>query len=381
MNEVKDGLPGTAPEVQPPADYDSETDGALTADEKESTPAAAPQFKSMPTSGATGLRSTMAVDYFKDWPGGPFGSDIEGNKVNGTHFTGFRNLDKIQPFYPGLYFIGAESSLGKTTFALQLAERGASVMYFSLEQSRFELFSKSIVRGFYQRYRADCLASGKASSYPTPTAIGIRTGNSCATPETLAEQVNAYRSKVDYRMMIIDGDFAVTVEDIAECIEIMVKVGIRPVVFVDYLQIISPTLVNDRQPDTKTAIDHIVHALKTIQVKYDLTMVVVSSLNRTNYNTSISFEAFKETGAIEYTADVVWGLQLSVLRNPDYRKEKDPEKKDMREKAYAASPRSVDLLCLKNRFGVKNFLVDFDYYPAHDVFYPAFHKEDPLSRY
>ncbi len=52
--------------------------------------------------------------------------------------------------YPGLYVIGAISSLGKTTFANQMAdqiaEQGKSVLYISLEQSSLELTAKSISR-------------------------------------------------------------------------------------------------------------------------------------------------------------------------------------------------------------------------------------------
>ena len=56
--------------------------------------------------------------------------------------TGYKNLDAITTLYPGLYVLGAISSLGKTTFALQMAdqiaETGQDVIIFSLEQSTFE---------------------------------------------------------------------------------------------------------------------------------------------------------------------------------------------------------------------------------------------------
>ena len=40
---------------------------------------------------------------------------------------------------------------------------------------------------------------------------------------------------------------------------------------------------------------------------------MVSSLNRLNYTMPIELESFKESGSIEYTLDVVWGLELSIL--------------------------------------------------------------------
>lgn len=65
--------------------------------------------------------------------------------------TGFENLDaKCHSLYPGLYVIGAISSLGKTTFihniADNLAKAGDHVLFFSLEQTRLEMTLKSIAR-------------------------------------------------------------------------------------------------------------------------------------------------------------------------------------------------------------------------------------------
>ncbi len=50
--------------------------------------------------------------------------------------------------YPGLYVLGAISSLGKTTFCGQMADQlafvGEHVLYFSLEQTRLELVTKGL---------------------------------------------------------------------------------------------------------------------------------------------------------------------------------------------------------------------------------------------
>ena len=87
----------------------------------------------------------------------------------------------------------------------------------------------------------------------------------------------------------------------------------KPIVIIDYLQIIAPTLINGRVPDTRTSIDHIIHTLKAMQSAEDMTVFVISSLNRQNYLTPIDFESFKESGMIEYSCDVLMGLQLSIL--------------------------------------------------------------------
>ena len=71
---------------------------------------------------------------------------VDGGKIK----SGYQNLDAVTNLYPGLYVVGAISSLGKTTFvhqmADQVAESGNPVLFFSLEQSTLELASKSLSR-------------------------------------------------------------------------------------------------------------------------------------------------------------------------------------------------------------------------------------------
>ena len=90
---------------------------------------------------------TSAVNGLSD-----FIADIEKRHNRDCVSTGFENLDEILDggFYPGLYIIGAISSLGKTTFALQVADnaakKGQDVLVFSLEMGKQELIAKSISR-------------------------------------------------------------------------------------------------------------------------------------------------------------------------------------------------------------------------------------------
>ena len=79
-----------------------------------------------------------------------FGNDSEKFKEYSHRETGYKNLDLEQKLYPGLYVLGAISSLGKTTFCHQLgdqlAQKGEHVLYFSLEQTAFDLASKGLSR-------------------------------------------------------------------------------------------------------------------------------------------------------------------------------------------------------------------------------------------
>ena len=89
-------------------------------------------------------------------------------------------------------------------------------------------------------------------------------------------------------------------------------------VIIDYLQIISPVTSHQTAKDV---VDYNVRALKKLQTDNDLVVLVISSLNRSNYLTPIDFSSFKESGGIEYTADVIWGLQLSVMNDELFDKE------------------------------------------------------------
>lgn len=318
-------------------------------------------------------RITHAVEYFSP---GCFDRDLADYQAFAKRMTGYDNLDKVQPFYPGLYAVGAISSLGKTTFihqmADQLAAAGEYVLYFSLEQNKFDLFSESLARGFFRTKEEDTKRNNRPSTYPTPSSIDLRRGDGSNYPSELAAEIDRYVSAVQNHMTIIEGIFSVTVEHIVEFVESIISGGIKPVVIVDYLQIVSPTLMGKRIPDTKTSIDHIVHTLKSLQSKHNLTVIAISSVNRANYSAPIDFESFKESGGIKYTADVVWGLQLSVLDNLAYQREKDTvRKRKMIIDAKLASPRAIDLVCLKNRYGRSSYTVSFDYYASSDIFRPC----------
>ncbi len=305
--------------------------------------------------------------------------------------TGYKILDRQQPFYPGFYCLGAISSLGKTTFAQQMADQiaasGRYVLYVTLEQTDFELFSKSLARGFWRTNRLDTKINKCVSTYPTPSSIDIRR-NQTGYPAEVARQINDYISAVGARVIVAHGAFSMTVEDIIQLIDLaMAQLGAKPVVIVDYLQIVAPTQINGRIPDTKTSIDHIVHTLKAKQSTDGLTVLAISSMNRQNYLSPVDFESFKESGGIEYTADVIWGLQLSILSDDDFyfKVDKDnkrretslKEKREMVKHAKAACPRCIDLVCLKNRYGISSYEVPFWYYPSVDYFGPVYNPSDP----
>ena len=144
---------------------------------------------------------------------------------------------------------------------------------------------------------------------------------------------------------------------------------VKPIVILDYLQILAP--MNNSQT-TKDVVDYNVRALKKLQTEYDLVVIVISSLNRQNYLTPIDFSSFKESGGIEYTYDVMWGLQLNIMNNELFDKEaKLKAKREAIKEAKIANPRDIELVYLKNRYGVSSYSCRFKYYAKYDYFLPV----------
>ena len=282
-----------------------------------------------------------------------FRSDVADMKVYADRSTGFVNIDKFQFFTPGLYVIGATPAAGKTTFCWQLlhqlANKGETCIYCSYEMSRLELFSKSFARELFMRDKDTKL-----------TAAQIRRGATSAELERLI--VDLAEKPIKFSVLELQDE---TVDDLLNLLRPLCSDKAKaPVVCLDYLQIV-PT----SRESTKLGIDDSVRKLKKFQRDTNTTFIVISSFNRTNYAQSVSFESFKESGNIEYTADVVWALQLNVMNEikggeliSDSRRKIDEAKKQQ--------PRQIHLKCLKNRQGT-NYDCFFEYFSAHDYFEPC----------
>lgn len=297
-------------------------------------------------------------DNISDYLQGAFSKDLARFQSFKDRKTGFSNIDEITSLYPGLYVIGAISSLGKTTFAHQLADQlagaGDHVLYFSLEQNRLEMVSKGISR-----------LTARQDIKTAVSAIDIRRGSdSEAVKDAIAEY-----SRIAAHEYMIECNFDTTIDSITGRVkEYMQEEKEKPVVIVDYLQIIRP---QDPKQSTKDAVDGHVRALKKLQSENDLVLLVISSLNRMNYLTPVDFESFKESGGIEYTADVIWGLQLQIMNGDIFdKKDKLKEKREKVKAAKLENPRKIELVCLKNRYGRSSYSCGFNYYPQFDLFIP-----------
>ena len=278
--------------------------------------------------------------------------------------TGFFNLDSILDggLYEGLYILGAISSLGKTTLALQLADNlakaGQDVLIFSLEMARSELIAKSISRLTY------LLADNKADAKTTRgiTAGARYAGYSKTEKALINKAIGSYKEYAQH-IFIHEGIGDIGVEKVKEVVQQHISItGSKPVVILDYIQILAPY---DMRSTDKQNTDKAVLELKRLSRDCKVTVLGISSFNRDSYKAGgginqgkVSMTDYKESGALEYSADVLMGLEFASAGTREY-DERTEKKKD---------PRQIRLVVLKNRNGKAWESVDFKYYQMFNYF-------------
>ena len=275
--------------------------------------------------------------------------------------TGFKKLDSVLDggLYEGLYIVGAISSLGKTTIITQIADQiaqaGTDVIIFSLEMARAEIMAKSISRHTLQ----SVLATG-GDIRNAKTARGITTGKRyidySQTERDLINSSILEYSKYAQNIYISEGVGDIGAEQIRETVQKHILfTGKAPVVIIDYLQILAP--YSERATDKQNT-DKAVMELKRISRDYKTPVIGISSFNRANYKEAVTMEAFKESGAIEYSSDILIGLQLKGAGKKDF---------DANE-AKRKDPREIELVILKNRNGRTGDSLSFNFYPLFNYF-------------
>lgn len=277
--------------------------------------------------------------------------------------TGFPLFDEVLSggMREGLTVIGAISSLGKTTMAQQIADNvaqsGRDVLFISLEMARSELMSKSISRETLLE-----VLENDGDIRNAKTSIGITDAskhksyskNEKRLINTAIERYNEYAGHI----YIVEAFGQIGFQDVRELVKIHhEKTGQAPIVVIDYLQIMKP---DDPRATDKSNTDKAVNGLKQISRDFKTTIIAISSLNRESYNRPMSLTAFKESGAIEYSSDVLIGLDFTkMLENSnemDFEEEKDKV------------PRNITLTILKNRNGRTGKRINYLYDPRFNYF-------------
>lgn len=320
------------------------------------------------------------------------------NLINGQNDkipTGFNTLDGSGfldgGLSEGLYVIGAISALGKTALALQIADQiataGHDVIYYSLEMGEDELRDRSISRYTAKKIIDDGqLYQNKGFGdfnrfAKTQTQIrhelfkGLAKDKANMTDEQSRafEAIDHYFKDTGEHLRIVEGVGNFDADKIIDMVKKHIDLtGNKPVIFIDYLQLLVQPQSILRSMTDKQITDLNVLKLKQLSRDYSIPIFAISSLNRDSYDQSVTMKSYKESGAIEYTTSILWGLQR-VNHDGDQNKLNAIKKQE-----YETGVKHLELVFLKNRNGKADGSVKFDFYSMFNYFKEADGKEMPM---
>lgn len=243
----------------------------------------------------------------------------------------------------GLSVLAAAPSTGKTTLAFQVCQQVAEtnkvpVLFVSLEQSAGELRTKALAR--LAKIDSRHIARGR-----------LRSDN--PDDMTRLQQAAQRYFNLGRYLTVIEGDDTTTIDYIGEVAAAkMARAGAkRCLIVLDYLQILPLQRADaGRVTSAKERVDLHVSGLRRLARQLDSPVLAISAENRQGY-TSKKIDVFKESGGIEYSADIAAVMTLDKEAT----------------RAAAGKYRVVDLNIVKNRNGALA-VVKFKFYPERAEF-------------
>ncbi len=223
-------------------------------------------------------------------------------KVSGVP-TGFGYLDQMTAGLQksDLVLIAARPAMGKTSFALNIAQNaairnGITTAIFNLEMSREQLANRIIC--------GEAMVSGnKLKEGSLDAEDWIRIG------ENLAQ--------IEKAPLYIDDSSSVTVSQIrAKCRRLKQRHNLGLVV-IDYLQLMQG---NGRDENRQNVVADISRSLKILAKELNIPIITLSQLSRGPESRSDKrpmLSDLRESGAIEQDADIVIFLYRDEYYNPD----------------------------------------------------------------
>lgn len=286
-------------------------------------------------------------------------------EANDPITTGYTRLNHLMDggFYEGLYVLGADTGVGKTTLVMQIAESiaksGKDVLIIALEMSSRDLIARSISRITFE----GSLESGhNENARPYRDILRAKQLERLTLDQydAINTAIANYQTYADH-IFIIEGIGDIDANKIIEYTKEHEKqTGKAPVVILDYLQILAP--INVRYSD-KQNVDASIVSLKRLSRDHHTPVICISSLNRdTNRQNKegkteeIAKTGYKESGAIEYAADMLLALGKADFEQPTQEEEEN------------GKPRIMSLKILKARSSRFNVSTLFEYYPKYNYF-------------
>lgn len=220
--------------------------------------------------------------------------------------TGFRELDnKLSGLQPSdLVILAARPSMGKTTFALNIALNAAvkgkvAVGFFSLEQSKEQIVDRLIcAQAMVDGWK---LRTGNLSEDDFP-AIGMAMGTLAEAPLYIDDSPNMT---------------AIEIRTKARRLRAEQKLGL---IVIDYLQLLESSRKSNRSDNRVQEVSEISRSLKSLARELDVPVIALSQLSRNvemRENKQPQLADLRESGSIEQDADVVMFLYREDYYNRD----------------------------------------------------------------
>lgn len=292
-------------------------------------------------------------------------SQIAENATKPRLSTGFKKLDEALDggIAAGLHLVAAMSSLGKTTLVIQmvtnLAKQGQDVLFFSLEMSKLELYAKCVSRYTYELDRANSRILGQSTSqilhgdYINTEKDGIK--------KHMQAAISEYR-KHSGKLTVIESFCEICADQVKDVTESYIRlVGKKPLVVIDYVQLLQP---KDPRWTDKQNMDYAIKVLKYL-VALGIPVIAISSLNRQSYDSPVRLGSLKETGNLEYSAEVVMALDFEAMYQAI--RSNSPKSFDL-EAEKEKVERDVLLTILKNRNGQTGQQIRMSFNPRFNYF-------------
>lgn len=298
--------------------------------------------------------------------------------------TGFPQLDALLGGGikgDELVFMGGVSSSGKSAFCLQVidqvARQGRKCIIFSAEMSRKSIINRTLSR---------LTAEGQGFRYSASEVSGY--GIEKTDRHYQEAMLTAYEEYAKFAGNIVvydmeNGSGGMKPNAIKAKITRFLNVHRAepaPLVLVDYLQILPPEKDGG---EIRSSINNAVEIFAGISHGLHVPLIVISSLSRENYTAPLNMSAFKESGNIEYGADIILGLQFERIRKDELFLRNDKgafaEKWQALWEEKHRTPRKVEISLIKRRDGHGEGAVTFDYDARHNLFTENQTAEDFLS--
>lgn len=302
------------------------------------------------------------------------------NCTNKAVKTGFKVLDERLGggWERGLNIIGAISGMGKSAAIihsmLNMAREGIPVTYFSLEMGLMDIQARILSALTFEH----CIETGLdwneyALGYGD---IRSRFDKWTDKQKQVFEKMREYYYDNVARNIVLQGNICepMTAENIVRLAKDSVNTfGKNPVIMTDYLQII----YDERNISEKAQIDRNLQSMKTLSNELNTPVILISNLNRDNYSNDISFSSFGGSGGIEYSSDILIGLQPLGMQNVGAKKKDENGKEtkatvtgqELIDECKAQNPRRVEMKLLKARNNeAGNVRMKFDFYPKYSYF-------------